>query len=167
MKLFIHDLEERNFQKLFPNKRHDNIIISDRGKIHHCIGCFGCWIKTPGNCIIDDDYKDMGELFSKCEEVIIISKCIYGSYSPFIKNILDRSISYIHPYFVIRNGEMHHRRRYNNKFNMKVWFYGKNMTEEEKQTANALVKANSYNLDCTFSPVEFFDSINEMEVNIK
>ncbi len=166
MKLLIHDLENKEFKKIFPNQLDDTIIISDDGTIHHCIGCFGCWIKTPGACIIRDKYGDMGEYLSKCQEVILISKCCYGGFSPFVKNVLDRSISYIHPYFVIRNGDMHHRRRYKNHMDMRVWFYGENITEKEKQTSEKLVKANSINLDCHVSSISFVNSIEKMEDEI-
>ncbi len=74
MKLLIHDLESKDFKKIFPNQLDDTIIISDDGTIHHCIGCFGCWIKTPAACVIRDKYGDMGEYLSKCQEVILISK---------------------------------------------------------------------------------------------
>ena len=57
-----------------------------------------------------------------CSEMLIISKCVYGSYSPFVKNVLDRSISYIHPYFTVKNGEMHHQQRYKRDFRLKVVF---------------------------------------------
>ena len=166
MKLLIHDLESKDFKKIFPNQLDDTMVISDDGTIHHCIGCFGCWIKTPAACVIRDKYGDMGEYLSKCKEIIIISKCYYGGFSPFVKNVLDRSISYIHPYFVIRNGEMHHRRRYKNHIDMKVCFYGENITEKEKQTGEKLVKANSINLDCDISSVSFVNSIEEMEGQI-
>jgi len=166
MKLLIHDLESKDFKKIFPNHLDDTIIISDDGTIHHCIGCFGCWIKTPAACVIRDKYGDMGEYLSKCQEVILISKSYYGGFSPFVKNVLDRSISYIHPYFVIRNGEMHHRRRYKNHMDMRVWFYGENITEKEKQTSKKLVKANSINLDCHVSSISFVNSIEKMEDEI-
>ncbi len=166
MKLLIHDLENNEFKKIFPNQLDDTIIISDDDTIHHCIGCFGCWIKTPGACIIRDKYGDMGEYLSKCQEVILISKCCYGGFSPFVKNVLDRSISYIHPYFAIRNGEMHHRRRYKNHIDMRVWFYGENITEKEKQTSEKLVKANSINLDCHVSSILFVNRIEKMEDEI-
>ncbi|WP_346914506.1 flavodoxin family protein [Clostridium sp.] len=166
MKLLIHDLESKDFKKIFPNQIDDTMVISDDGTIHHCIGCFGCWIKTPAACVIRDKYGDMGEYLSKCKEIIIISKCYYGGFSPFVKNVLDRSISYIHPYFVIRNGEMHHRRRYKNHIDMKVCFYGENITEKEKQTGEKLVKANSINLDCDISSISFVNSIEEMEGQI-
>jgi len=166
MKLLIHDLESKDFKELFPNHLDDTMVISDDGTIHHCIGCFGCWIKTPAACVIRDKYGDMGEYLSKCKEIIIISKCYYGGFSPFVKNVLDRSISYIHPYFVIRNGKMHHRRRYKNHIDMKVCFYGENITEKEKQTGEKLVKANSINLDCDISSISFVNSIEEMEGQI-
>lgn len=166
MKLLIHDLDNKDFKKIFPNQLDDTMVISDDGNIHHCIGCFGCWIKTPAACVIRDKYGDMGEYLSKCKEVTLVSKCCYGGFSPFVKNVLDRSISYIHPYFVIRNGEMHHRRRYKNHIDMSVWFYGENITEKEKQTGEKLVKANSINLDCHISSISFVNSIEEMEGQI-
>lgn len=114
MKLFIHDLETKDFEKLYPNSFDEIVVVSNDGTIKHCIGCFGCWIKTPGACVIRDKYGDMGETLSKCNEVVIVSKCCYGGFSPFVKNVLDRSISYLHPDFKLINGEMHHRRRYEN-----------------------------------------------------
>jgi len=106
----------------------------------------------------------MGEYLSKCKEITLVSKCCYGGFSPFVKNVLDRSISYIHPHFVIRNGEMHHRRRYKNHIDISVWFYAENITE--KQTCEKLVKANSINLDCHISSISFVNSIEEMEGQI-
>jgi len=164
--LLIHDLYSKDFKNLFPDLSGNTMVISDDGTIQHCIGCFGCWIKTPGACVIGDRYRDMGEYLSKSKEVIIISKCCYGGFSPFVKNILDRSISYVHPYFIIKNGEMHHRRRYKNIINIHVYFYGENITEKEKLTAQKLVKANSVNLDCNIGRVSFFQSIEEMEGQI-
>jgi len=163
MRLIIHDLKEEDFKRLFPNLLNDVIIISNNGNIHHCTGCFGCWVKTPATCVIRDGYEDMGKHLSKCKQLIIISKCCYGGFSPFVKNVLDRSISYIHPYFVIRNGEMHHKRRYNNDIDLLVWFYGENITEKEKLTAQKLIKANSINLYCNVKKVTFSRSVEEIK----
>jgi len=27
--------------------------------LHYCIGCFGCWLKTPGECAIHDDMAEI------------------------------------------------------------------------------------------------------------
>lgn len=163
MKLLIHDMETEKLKELLPDSTDDLTIVSEHDVIHNCIGCFGCWVKTPGICVIHDKYEDMGEKLSKCEELIIISKCFYGGFSPFVKNVLDRSISYIHPYFTFRNGEMHHRRRYDNHIDLKVWFYGEDITEQEKQTADKLVRANSVNLDCSTEKVTFIGDILEIK----
>jgi len=158
VKLIIHDLTpDQEKDVLLPMQ--DTRIISDDGSIKPCIGCFGCWIKTPGQCVIRDNYGDMGEALSKCDELILISRCTYGGFSPFVKNVLDRSISYIHPFFVIKNGEMHHRLRYKRHFSMSVYFYGNKLTEQDKSIAQSLVKANAINLHSTVTRVLFEEDV--------
>lgn len=161
MRLLIHDLKDDELATIFPSQK-DIFILSDNKKIRHCLGCFGCWIKTPGACVIRDDYGDIGALFSTCSEVLIISKCYYGGFSPFVKNVLDRSIPYIHPYFVNKNGEMHHKRRYTNHVTLKVLFYG-DITEKEKNIARELVRANANNLWWDVTGISFSRNITEME----
>lgn len=163
MKLIIHDLKKMQFERLFPDLSETIKVVSNDGSIKNCIGCFGCWVKTPGACVIRDEYGDMGEWLAKSEEVIIISKCFYGGYSPFVKNVLDRSISYIHPYFETRNNEMHHKKRYDHKFDTSVWFYGEDITGDEKATANKLVVANSINMVSNVKGVHFVKSVEEID----
>ena len=76
------------------------MIILRRQTIHPCIGCFGCWVKTPGKCVIHDGYEDTGIDMSKCGELILIGRCCYGGESPFVKMVQDRALSYIHPDFI-------------------------------------------------------------------
>lgn len=102
MKLIITDMEDFDIPVEGEYK-----VIKANGDIHHCIGCFGCWVKTPGKCVIFDGYEEIGGNIGKCEELILVSRCYYGSVSPFVKMALDRALSYIHPDFVIRKGEMH------------------------------------------------------------
>lgn len=163
MKLIIHDLTEEILHRILPYIAADDIVITDNGSIHPCIGCFGCWLKSPGICIIKDAYQQMGRNIALCSEMLIISKCVYGSYSPFVKNVLDRSISYIHPYFTIKNGEMHHQQRYRKELAMKVIFYGDDITASEKETARKLTAANAVNFYGIVESVDFLDSIEEME----
>lgn len=162
MRLLIHDLAQEELDKIRPGLGGDTKIITNNGKIRHCVGCFGCWVKTPGACVIRDEYGDMGADLGHSSELIIISQCFYGGYSPFVKNVLDRSISYIHPYFVIRNGEMHHRPRYEQSLDLSVWFYGE-ITEKEQRTAEKLVRANAINLNCQRVKVSFVRESAELE----
>lgn len=160
MRLIIHDLSMEQSEILGLNhlSEEDNIIVDGNGKNHYCIGCFGCWLKTPGRCVIKDEYQEMGEKLSKVDELLIISKATFGSYSSVVKNVLDRSISYVSPYFVIRNGEMHHKERYQNNLKISAVFYGGDMTDAEKDTSVNLVVANAVNLNGTVGNIDFVNS---------
>ena len=156
MTLVIHDLKEGVID--FGNSK----VVSDNGSIKHCAGCFGCWTKTPGQCVIHDGYENMGRLLSECGRLVIISKCTFGGYSPFVKNVLDRSIGYVHPFFEMRNGEMHHKRRYDNKIAIELYMYG-DMTDAERETAKELVRANAMNFDATVEKVCFADKAEDFK----
>lgn len=161
MNILIHDLSDEQFQELFPKANNDIYIISDTGTIRHCIGCFGCWIKTPGKCVLKDGYDNMGELLSRSEKLTIISQCFYGCYSPFVKNVLDRSIPWMLPFFKIKNNETHHKRRYQNNIQLAVYFYGE-ITAEERETVKKLVKANCANFYVRNYEILFSNSLDEL-----
>ena len=158
MKLIITDIENFNISVGGEYK-----VINPKGSIHHCIGCFGCWIKTPGKCVIHDGYEGTGIDMGKCDELIIIGQCCYGGVSPFVKTVQDRAISYIHPDFVIRKGEMHHKRRYKNVITLSAYLYGENITDEEKELAKELMQANVDNYDGTVKGVYFYEDVKELE----
>ncbi len=158
MKLIITDIE--NFHVRVDGEYK---VIKPHGKIHHCIGCFGCWVKTPGKCVIHDGYEGTGSDMGKCTELILISRCYYGSVSPFVKMVQDRALSYIHPDFVMRKGEMHHKRRYKNTIMLSTYFYGENITDIEKETAGELLKANADNYDALVKGIYFYKSVEELE----
>ena len=158
MKLIITDMENFNIPVGGEYK-----VINPNGSIHHCIGCFGCWVKTPGKCVIHDGYESTGIHMGKCDEMIVISQCCYGGVSPFVKTVQDRAISYIHPDFVIRKGEMHHKRRYKNVITLSAYFYGENITEAEKELAKELMQANADNYDGSVKGVYFYKNVKELE----
>lgn len=158
MKLIITDLKDFNIPVMGAYK-----MISPRQKIHPCIGCFGCWVKTPGICVIHDGYENTGIDMGKCTELIYVSQCCYGSLSPFVKNVQDRAISYIHPDFVMRKGEMHHKRRYKNVISLSAYLYGANLTDAEKKTAQNMLAANADNFDGVVKEIRFFETEQELE----
>ena len=144
MTLIIHDMNDIDFNKtIFSNI--DNSKIIKVNNIKPCIGCFSCWIKTPGLCCLNDNYNTNGHLLSKCDKLIVISKNYYGMFSPEIKNFFDRSISYVKPQFQIIYGEIHHLKRYKKILNIEYYFYG-DIKDNEKATIKELVKANGENL---------------------
>lgn len=159
MKVIITDIENFALQN-----GGDMEIVSPatgRGIIKNCIGCFGCWHKTPGECVIHDGFERTGANLGHCDQLIFVSECVYGSLSPFCKMVLDRSISYVHPNFVMRRGEMHHKRRYDNVITVTAHFYGTDITEAEKETAKKLMQANADNYDGFVGEIHFHDSMEE------
>lgn len=157
MIVLIHDLSEKEGKQLVLSYDQPPTVVADDGTIKHCVGCFGCWTKDPGVCILKDKYNKNGALLGHASEVHIFSRCYYGGFSPFIKNVLDRSISYVHPDLRIREGKTHHRLRYEQPFKMKIWFYGDCITKEEKSTAQKLARANIINMGCILESVEFVE----------
>lgn len=155
-RLIIHDLEPEEFAKQFPGLGENDTVLSKDSGISQCIGCFGCWIKTPSVCVIKDEYQKLGGLVCQSDEVILISRCVYGGYSLFVKNVLDRSIACLLPFFSIRNGEVHHTPRTENRPRFTVHLYGDDITEAERETASKLVPANAVNLVARESSVLFY-----------
>lgn len=157
MKLIITDLENFDIPVEGEHK-----IIRPQGHIRNCVGCFGCWTRTPGRCVIHDGYENTGIDMGRCTELIFVSKCCYGSVSPFVKTVQDRALSYIHPDFVIRRGEMHHKRRYDNVILLSAYFYGETITDTEKETARKILAANADNYDGRVKGVYFYRSSEEL-----
>lgn len=162
MRMIIHDLPQQMFDSIGMKTAGDTVI-SDNGSIKSCIGCFGCWIKTPGVCVLKDEYRHMGELLAACHELLVISQCFYGSYSPFVRNVWDRSIPYLLPYFTTKNSETHHTPRYQNRLTYAAYFYGEAITEAEMQTAKELVRANAANFYTDVTHISFHRSISAMK----
>ena len=156
MKLIITDIKD-----LVLNISGEYKIIRPDERIKHCIGCFGCWVKTPGECVIKDGFDRTGCDMGKCEELIMISECLYGGFSEFVKKVQDRAISYVRGDFDIVDNEMRHRRRYSNRIKLSAYFYGDDITEEEKRTAEGIVKANAKNFYATVEKVAFYNNSQE------
>ncbi len=158
MKLIITDIKDMALRITGEHK-----IIKPDSAVKHCIGCFGCWIKTPGECVIKDGFDRTGCDMGKCEELIMISECLYGGFSSFVKKVQDRAISYVRGDFDIVNNEMRHRRRYRNRIKLSAYFYGEDITEEEKITAENIVRANAKNFYAVVEKVVFLKNPAELE----
>lgn len=84
-------------------------------KIANCTGCFGCWLKTPGVCVIDDDCRAITREIARADRLVFFTPVIFGGYHPDLKAVLERSIGILTPFFRIFRGEMHHPLRARNK----------------------------------------------------
>ncbi len=95
-----------------PGKRFETVDAASDA-LKPCIGCFGCWVKTPGHCIhtADGGTGYLRKIFD-ADHLVILSRITWGTYSVTVKGYCDRMLPLLHPNFRKLNGEMHHRLRY-------------------------------------------------------
>lgn len=159
MKIIIHDLGSEYNDQL--QNKCDALICAD-GKYAPCQGCFGCWTKSPAECFMKDTLREVSRVVGTADEVVVISENCYGSYSPAIKNILDRSIGLSTPFSTYRGKQMHHTLRYGMRRSLSVIAYGA-MTHPEAATFQLLVERNAINFGFTESRFRHLTNTDDME----
>ncbi len=105
-------------------ERMDSVELVKPGElaIAPCAGCFGCWTRTPGECVIQDDARDVVGSYVGSDLVVYVTPVTFGGYSSQLKKLLDRVIlSMLDPRFTVVGGEVHHRLRYR-RYPMTVGF---------------------------------------------
>lgn len=80
--------------------------------IRHCTGCWGCWVKTPGECVAKDDSADVCRAVINADWAVFASPMAMGFPSALLKRSMDKLIPLVHPYIVVDGGEAHHLARY-------------------------------------------------------
>lgn len=82
-------------------------------EIHHCLGCFGCWLQTPGTCVIDDAGRDVARKYIQSDLAVLLTPVTFGGYSSELKKSIDRfACPILAPFFTRIAGEVHHKPRY-------------------------------------------------------
>lgn len=142
MKTIIHDFGKEQSGKLLAAA--DQVICAD-GRYAPCQGCFKCWTKHPAACEMKDALHQICRALGNSADLTIITENLYGSYSPAVKNILDRSIGSSTPLSTYRGGQMHHTLRYGKRNSLRVIVYG-DMTEAEKSTLQLMAERNADNM---------------------
>ena len=159
MKVILHDLGSGYSGRL--RERGDRIIEAD-GKYAPCQGCFGCWTKHPAACFMKDALQQVCRVIGQADEMVIVTKNLYGGYSADIKNVLDRSIGTSTPFSTYRGRQMHHTLRYGPHELWKVIVYG-DITEDEKATFRYLAERNAINDGYRRAEVVFVADQAELE----
>lgn len=121
------------------------VFITSKADFKPCIGCFKCWVKTPGTCIMKGSSQNISKEIIESDLVIFVSEVKYGCYSVAIKRVWDKQIPLILPFFTIIKGEMHHSARYKKYPKIIAIGCGEDITSEEEQTFIELISANAKN----------------------
>lgn len=114
-------------------------------KISNCVGCFGCWVKTPGRCVIRDDATTIYPCIAESDSVLYVSRIRYGGYDTVMKTMLERAIPVQQAFIRIYCNETHHVQRDVASKRAVIVAYGA-VDEEECDIFRRLVARNAYNM---------------------
>lgn len=96
---------------LIKDKEVEVVDTSDM-KIAHCMGCNQCWLKTPGICVIKDDYEKIIKKLVETENLWIVSDTRFGFLDYKGKRVMDRIMPMLNMTIGFRDGWMRHKLRY-------------------------------------------------------
>jgi multimeric flavodoxin WrbA len=140
--LMLEELNQLNWEVI-------SIALEDIN-IGYCTGCFGCWVQTPGECIIKDYEEKVVRDMVHSDLIIYLTPIVFGGYSSILKKALDRQIGRVLPYFVKINGEVHHSKRYEKQQSLlSIGLLDKHDSEKE-EIFKTLVARNAINMWAPF-----------------
>ena len=132
-------------------------------KIANCVGCFGCWTRQPGKCVIRDDAVTVYPLIAESRNIIYVSRVKYGGYDTIMKTMLERAIPVQQAFIRIHHGETHHvQRDVKPKKAVIIAYVAKN--DEEKQVFRSLIDRNASNMNFESHEVIFAEEENLSDV---
>jgi multimeric flavodoxin WrbA len=76
--------------------------------IKPCIGCFNCWLKTPGKCLQEDDMKGLLDLLREADVIVFATPLYVCGMTAQMKTMLDRFIPLALPFIEVRDGQCTH-----------------------------------------------------------
>ena len=115
-------------------------------KIANCVGCFGCWTKTPGKCVIRDDAVKVYPRIAASDKLLYVSRVRYGSYDTVMKTMLERAIPVQQAFIRLYHGETHHVQRNVVLKQAVIIGYGE-ISRKEQEVFRKLVARNANNMN--------------------
>lgn len=109
------------------------IIKLEDQSINACVGCWHCWLKTPGRCVMKDQMADIYPDYINSDTVILLMDTAQGFINYQAKAFFDRSIPHYNPYIELVDGECHHVARYEKYPDLVFYFDKVGLTNLEEQ----------------------------------
>ncbi len=128
--------------------KHQVDLLELRGlNIDYCVGCWGCWVKTPGECVNRDESELVCRRVINSDLTILASPLRLGFVSSLLKKTMDKLIPLVHPYIVIDRGELHHLQRYEQYPRLGLLLQaGPDYRAEDRDTTSAILRRTALNL---------------------
>ncbi len=93
-------------------------------KIGHCIGCNFCWLKTPGECAVKDDYEIILKKLIHADQYWVISDTALGFIDHKGKNVFDRILPILTMNLHFVGDQMRHISRYGKNADLGIIYKG-------------------------------------------
>ncbi len=143
----FHDLNEIIHGLLNDRGFETEVIEVGLQDLTFCKGCFSCWVKKPGECVMKDA-ASINRSFLNSDVTVYLSPVIFGQFSANIKNVIDRSLPNMLPFFYTRpDGSTAHPPRYDNYPRQIIIGYGEEISTEDRQLFLDITKKHRYNID--------------------
>ncbi len=128
-----------------------DLIYVDDLKVNSCLGCFTCWVKTPGKCVHNDDMAELLTKHQTADVLILATPVFVDGMTSTLKAVLDRSIPLVQPFFEVRDDHCRHPPLGDRKQNKVVLVSVSGFTELDNfDPLIAHVNAYCKNLNCEF-----------------
>ncbi|MCR3922663.1 MAG: hypothetical protein NUK65_09140 [Firmicutes bacterium] len=109
-----------------------------------CIGCWNCWLKTPGRCVMKDHMAEIYPDYVNSDTVILLMDTAQGFISHQAKAFFDRTIPHYHPYIELVDGECHHVARYQSYPDLVFYYDTDDLTKYEGQVIEDYLYRTAY-----------------------
>lgn len=121
-----------------------NVVKLEEQSITPCIGCWNCWLKTPGRCVMNDKMAEHYADYINSDTVILLIDTAQGFINHQAKAFFDRTIPHYLPYIEIVDGECHHVARYKSYPNLVFYFETEDLSNQEEQVIEDYLYRTAY-----------------------
>lgn len=133
--------------------------------INACLGCWSCWLKTPGRCVIKDQMSESYFDYVNSDTVVLLMDTAQGFINHRAKAFLDRTIPHYHPYIELVNWECHHEARYDRYPDMVFYFENKGLSDREEQVIEDHLCRSAYHFKSKAYRLIDNDELELIELN--
>lgn len=154
-------LSDRPLPPSLPETAENRYISLSELKLSNCVGCFGCWVKTPGKCVIRDDAVKIYPLIAQSKRLLYVSRIYCGSYDVPMKTMLERAIPVQQAFLRLYHDETHHVQRNVVEKDAVILAYGAD-SKAEQDLFQQLVSRNANNMSFKSWKIYFVEE-NELD----
>jgi multimeric flavodoxin WrbA len=133
--------------------------------IHECVGCFDCWLKTPGLCRLRDDGRRVVEATAGADLVVFAAPMRMGFTTGLLKRATDRLIPLLLPYIQVVDGECHHTMRNGRGFDLGLLVERCDATDQELQVTEHLYRRIAKNMQGELAWMELAGASRKEELH--